>query len=758
MRISCIEVSNFRKLLAIRVDCAEETTVFVGSNNSGKTSAMVALRFFLAGAGTMRTHDLTLTHWTAINRFGEAWESSNPSEDAPHDVELALWRPLMPSLDLWLEVQPDEFHHVSKIIPRLDWAGGELGVRRQWQPAKIDDLRRAYLKARLEARNTLSTLSKNKEGAPPLDLWPRDLIHFLERQAHKHFEVATYSLDPQKREPPNADGIAKPQALTPDASPLAGNPLDGLVRVNEIWAQRSFGDPHDNGAEGESPRRNARRLSSELQQYYRAHLDPTEQPGPEDLEALQAIDAARAAFDDRLNDSFQPAFQQVQRLGYPGLMDPRLRVATSLRLPDSLDHDSAVTFDLDVSAPDGTTPPTLSIPESSNGLGYQNLISIVFRLMGFRDRWMRVGKVGKRVETDAPLEPIHLVLVEEPEAHLHAQVQQVFIRKAYDVLRHHPELGVSTRLRTQMIVSTHSSHVAHEVDFSSLRYFRRLPAGMSSTVPVSSVVNLSMIFGVSTDSFVARYLKAQHADLFFADAAILVEGTAERMLLPHFIRLHYQTLNSCYITILDIGGSHARQLEPLLTHLGLLTLVITDIDAVNEQGHATQPRRGQNQRSSNPTLKQWLPRLDTIDELLSAGEQNKTAISDQLFSIRVAYQTPSTVPLLDGSRVETLAGTFEDALAFANLRFFSQMKGTGLVTKFSDAIAAHSADTAELGEAFFDALREGRKADLVMQILADENLGTLTIPTYIDEGLVWLEGRLTKRQLNSVLSEKVTGA
>ena len=44
MHIQHIEVGNFRKLKAVRIDFSETSTVFVGANNSGKTSAMVALR------------------------------------------------------------------------------------------------------------------------------------------------------------------------------------------------------------------------------------------------------------------------------------------------------------------------------------------------------------------------------------------------------------------------------------------------------------------------------------------------------------------------------------------------------------------------------------------------------------------------------------------------------------------------------------------------------------------------------------------
>ena len=150
-----------------------------------------------------------------------------------------------------------------------------------------------------------------------------------------------------------------------------------------------------------------------------------------------------------------------------------------------LNHSAAVNFEVDVVSDAGAVTPLLLLPEGSNGLGYQNLISMIFRLMSFRDAWMRVGKASKGAEATS-IEPLHLVLVEEPEAHLHAQVQQVFIKKAYEVLRRRPELGESDTLRTQLIVSTHSSHVAHETPFASLRYFRRLPAGMAAKVPVST--------------------------------------------------------------------------------------------------------------------------------------------------------------------------------------------------------------------------------------------------------------------------------
>lgn len=289
--------------------------------------------------------------------------------------------------------------------------------------------------------------------------------------------------------------LARPQVLPPESLPIEGDPLSGLIRVHDIPAQRGFGEEQSSQDDEDGPATSAgSRLSDQLRSYYAKHLDPTKGPDPKDLGALQAIEAAQDAFDMRLSESFKAAFAEVEGMGYPGVTDPRPRVSTRLKAIDGLNHSAAISFEVDVIAEDGATTPLLRLPEANNGLGYQNLISMIFRLMSFRDAWMRVGKASKGT-TITSIEPLHLVLVEEPEAHLHAQVQQVFIKKAYAVLRAHEDLGESKNLRTQLVVSTHSSHVAHETSFSCLRYFRRLPAGMAAKVPVSTVINLSEVFG-----------------------------------------------------------------------------------------------------------------------------------------------------------------------------------------------------------------------------------------------------------------------
>ncbi|WP_018076531.1 AAA family ATPase [Thiobacillus denitrificans] len=761
MHIAHVEIANFRKLYSVRIDLTDKTTLFVGANNSGKTSAIQALRRFLVKKGKgFRTQDFTLAHWSAIDEIGKTWEAA--TEDNPVELDPNLWTPFLPMLDIWLKVENNEIHHVSELLPSLDWAGGLLGVRLCLRPKDLEGLYREFRTAIQDVHKLHQAAkdaeAKGEEGAEKtemkLTLWPVSLTDFLSRKLSQHLEMQTFLLDPEKLVDP-VNGQAKPQVLAEDALSLDTDPLHGLIRVNEINAQRGLGETDGADIDPESTKNHdSQKLSDQLRTYYTKHLDPFQTPDVADLAALQAIEAAQEAFDKRLHASFADAFTEVEGMGYPGVSDPKLKITSKLKTVDGLDHDAAVSFEIQMVSKVGAVVPILRLPESYNGLGYQNLISMIFRLMSFRDAWMRVGKASK-IGIESKFEPIHLVLVEEPEAHLHAQVQQVFINKAYKVLRDHDHLGENPALQTQLIVSTHSSHVAHEAKFACLRYFRRLPAGMGSTVPISTVINLSGVFGEGTETerFVTRYLRAHHSDLFFADAAILVEGPAEKILVPNFIREHYDFLTQCYITLLEINGSHAHRLKPLIDELGLLTLVVTDLDAGEVEGEgekvkAAPVRRGADQRTNNNVLKSWAPMLVGVDDLLAAIPEQKTLEGDQLFAVRVAYQLPISVLKNDGEgKDEALPSTFEDALVFENTEIFSKLEGNGLVKKFRNALNANN-DATITADSLFQALRGGNKAEFALDVLLSEEFCKLKCPGYISEGLMWLQERLKEKQVD----------
>lgn len=137
MKIEYIDIQNYRKLKTCRIRLTDEETLLVGANNSGKTSAMDALIFFLDQRGRtaasiasgkspssrkLGAADFTLSNWHQLNQFGQAWANAEEVGEKISD-----WQPLCPTLDVWLKVEKNEVHRVRHLIPTLKWDGGLLG-------------------------------------------------------------------------------------------------------------------------------------------------------------------------------------------------------------------------------------------------------------------------------------------------------------------------------------------------------------------------------------------------------------------------------------------------------------------------------------------------------------------------------------------------------------------------------------------------------------------------------------------------------
>ncbi|MFT3979257.1 MAG: AAA family ATPase [Ferruginibacter sp.] len=732
MLIDFIHIQNFRKLKDCRIDFSEKETVFVGANNSGKTTAMDALMLFFKLTNKFTTRDFTLSNWKEINAIAEDWlKEKDPSK---LDFTIKRWENNLPTLDIWLKVENNELHYINRLIPTLDWTGGLLGIRLRFEPESIEELHNEFSTDCNHAR-TVSTSGKKAKKGDTFNLWPKDMWDFLEKKMNNHFTVKTYLLDPKLS--------ATPQPLTDLDIPIEGDALSGLIKIDIINAQRGFTDANADSGEAST---NTKTLSSQLRSYYDKHLNPSVNPTSDDIKALRAIHEAKEIFDSNLKESFKSSLSELELLNYPGFGSAKINLSSKFNTVDTLNHDSSVQYFLD----DGISE--LTLPEKYNGLGYQNLISIVFKLIRFRDEWMQVGKIVNSSKPEVEFEPLHLVLIEEPEAHLHAQVQQVFVKEAYKVLRRHTNLGESKKFSTQLVISTHSNHIAHEINFTALRYFKREVKG-NGKINTSKVVNLSKTFGTQDDTtkFAIRYLKTTHCDLFFADAVIMVEGPAERMLTPYFIKNNVASkLNNCYISILEIGGSHAHRLRPLIESLGIITLVITDIDSVDGK-NKVRPEVGKKYKSGNDTLKSWLPNEGDLDKLLSLKEADK---NDKNLPIKVAYQIPITIN--DGKKdVVVNPYTFEDSLVMENRDVFQKLSGgTGLLKKMTDA--TKEGDIDKSAQAMYDAITDSgaKKAEFALELFYFEEPNKLTTPKYIKEGLDWLESKLNIFKNNTAATVK----
>jgi len=225
------------------------------------------------------------------------------------------------------------------------------------------------------------------------------------------------------------------------------------------------------------------------------------------------------------------------------------------------------------------------------------------------------------------------------------------------------------------------------------------------------------------------------------------------MLVPHFIRNKFPKLDQSYISLLEIGGSHAHRLKPLLETLGLLSLIITDLDSIEKSStEMVFPERKKNYRTGNTTLREWIPKKDTLDELLDCSEKDKQSENTL---VRVAYQCPISLKYKDNlNEEETIPYTFEDSLALTNLKLFRNYQDPkGLLKKFTEALGKDTLH--EANEEMFNCLkaREVSKAEMALELLYLTEPSEVEPPAYIFEGLKWLERKLVEKRQDILIAE-----
>lgn len=720
MKIQSVHIRNFRKLKNCHIDFSENVTVFVGANNSGKTSAISAIVWFLKNNEKFTLKEFTATNWALIDRLGDQWLAKETVDDTLLDSH--QWDDIVPSLDIWIDVADGEQYKVNHLIPSLStWDGKKVGVRGQFVPKDVTTLYSAYKEAKGKALALQATEEWEKASSP--NLYPINLCDFLGKgyNLRDYFDVKYYIIDPAI-EPADEDKVQ----LTPDKA-LDKNPLEELIRVDAILASRDFSDP-----EGQSDS-DIDTLSKQFQKYYSSSNSEEEVLTPSDLELVSGIAKANETYDAKLTKTFETPVKELRSINYPGFQNPEIKIRSKIQIEEAIKHDSAVQF-----AIQGLEE--LALPEKYNGLGYRNLISIYLKLMDFREKWLKTLSEGKNIE------PIHLVFLEEPEAHLHAQAQQVFVKKAFEALCNNQIIKDHPWLKTQLVLSTHSNHVVNELDLNSMRYFRRV-MDVGDKIPVSNVINLSSTFGSDdeTEQFVTRYIRLTHCDIFFADAVILVEGPAEKILVPSF--LTKADLDSYYISVIEVNGRHAHSFRSLIDKIGIPTLIVTDIDAtetIADDGKEKQvsviTAKGKGYKTGNPSVQNWLPGKVLIDDLMALDGKGKT-----VDNVRIAFQTPISVKWNKGKEeyTEICPYTFEDALIFTNLELFRQdgLKKMGTITTIANLLKKNTS-AVDLQKAIFAKLESKgsfKKADFAISLLYKKDFYEITAPVYIQEGLEWMK-------------------
>jgi putative ATP-dependent endonuclease of OLD family len=149
-------------------------------------------------------------------------------------------------------------------------------------------------------------------------------------------------------------------------------------------------------------------------------------------------------------------------------------------------------------------------------------------------------------------EGLPLLLVEEPEAHLHPQRQlrlMAFLTVA-------AETEIAGSRGVQVILTTHSPNLSSKIPLDNLVLIEKQRA-FALTKDATRLQR-------SDYRFLERFLDSTRANLFFARGLIVVEGDAEAILVPTVAKLIGCDLTARGVSIINVGGTGLRRYARIL--------------------------------------------------------------------------------------------------------------------------------------------------------------------------------------------------
>ncbi|OCH39208.1 ATP-dependent nuclease [Aliivibrio fischeri] len=374
---------------------------------------------------------------------------------------------------------------------------------------------------------------------------------------------------------------------------------------------------------------------------------------------------------------------------------------------------------------------------SQNSLGYNNLLYIASILA-------ELTLNDDDGEDEQPL--LKLLLIEEPEAHLHPQLQ---IR-----LLNHLKSVADKNNNVQVIVTSHSTVLASSVEIDSIIHLSK------SSSPTATPLRSCGLPDGSTQ-FINRWLDVTKSNLLFASGLILVEGIAEQMLFPILAKEVLKEQSDGKKNLEDLGVSIINLNGIYFKHFIRLYCNLTDLEDEEDQEGLNIPVRCAGVTDLDPPKKQTIQvaseenedetidkEVDFIphDSHLLEGMNHAIKLVDSINSSENArlfvskYKTLEYDLAMEGNNVALMAEVVASLWPKPKTRnstvieTLNQIVGQDWTTKTSEekSVSAHEI----LKRIDDDKVGKGIFAQVFTDKIEKEKL-SISVPKYIEDAILW---------------------
>ncbi|MGG5598325.1 ATP-dependent endonuclease [Myroides sp. C8-3] len=691
MKISKIKVQNFRLLKDFSIDLEEELSLIIGKNNTGKTSILAVLDKFLNEKTKFSYNDFNIDFKNEVEDLIKS--TVVPNEFPSKGIKLKLY----------IEYNDtDDLSNVSRVLMDLDPDNNHIVLGFEFIINYEDflKLREDYVafKIKEDAKQALKNEYKSKE-----------LKDFLEENLGDYFKIRKYSFEYDIATEDITD-------TTPIDLIRENINLKDIINFKYISAKRDV-----------TNKENENTLSKQTSSIYKKQEYSTEKSqATEDFK--DQLSETDSTLSDIYKNLFKDVIEKVQDFGGVKFNDTDIAIISTLQHRELLEGNTTVVY----------THDDCKLPEHYNGLGYMNLISMIFEIEILVQDFKR--------DQDKKPSDINLLIIEEPEAHTHPQMQYVFIKNIKKLLGEGIKKEGGIHRPLQYIITTHSSHIVTDSDFDDIKYLKAIT---KNNVTAKNLKELRIKYDADPKQyqFLKQYLTISRAEIFFADKAILIEGDTERILVPTFMRKvdleekarllaegnedTFLPLLSQNISTVEVGA-YSQIFENFIDFLGIKTLIVTDIDSKGFIGNYDEEGKQKieacpvidGMETSNSALLHFL-KVDW-EQLKVLNLENRTILIGNS-KVCICYQQQE-----NGYH----SRSFEDAFIHLNRTFINDNKNEFKGLKNRKLFEDTQNNAYKLAEKCID-----KKTHFALDILyhSDEAFSNWSIPAYIKTGLLWLK-------------------